>query len=145
MIIGPFIFFFPNGLYYYLQSTFGFYNIPILAIILVGIFSKRATAFAAKTALIVYIIAYGIYMIFGTHINFLYILTIYFPLLVGLILVISYYKPRETDYIQEYTKQVDITPWKHLKVFSIVLALCIACIYFLFSNPGVRLVEKLLT
>ena len=142
MIIGPFVLLYSEGIYIYLQATFGFYSMPILAIVLVGIFSKRASAPAAKRGIIFYIIIYSIYMFSGSKINFLWILTFYFPITVLFILIYSRFKPREEDFVLEYTKKVDITPWKHLKLASFILVICVVCIYLLFSKVGIGILTK---
>ena len=144
MTIGPFIIFSSTGLYGYLQATFGFYSMPILAIFVVGIISKRASAYAAKRAIIIYVIMYGAYMFSGTTINFLYVLTIYFPATIIIIMLLSKIKPREKDFVLEYTHEVDITPWKHLKLVSVLLVLAVTCIYLLFSSVGVDVVKQLI-
>ncbi|MFP3471319.1 hypothetical protein R0J90_14860, partial [Micrococcus sp. SIMBA_144] len=46
VIVAPFIIFAPSGLYYYLQEMFGFYNIPIIAMVVVGFFSKHVPSSA---------------------------------------------------------------------------------------------------
>jgi SSS family solute:Na+ symporter len=51
MVIAPFIANAPQGLFGYLQEVNGCYSIPILTIILVGIFSRRVPPIAAKIGL----------------------------------------------------------------------------------------------
>ncbi len=41
IIIAPFILFAPSGLYNYLQEMFGFFNVPVLAAVVVGFFTKK--------------------------------------------------------------------------------------------------------
>lgn len=60
IFVAPLISFFPSGLYDFLQSCFGFYNMPILAAVIVGIFSKKVSALGPKIALIVHVILYSI-------------------------------------------------------------------------------------
>jgi SSS family solute:Na+ symporter len=48
-------------------------------------------------------------------------------------LVIAKIKPRETDYVQEYTKEVDVTPWKYVKVVGAVICVVVVSTYFIFS------------
>ncbi|MEC1826456.1 solute:sodium symporter family transporter, partial [Bacillus paralicheniformis] len=44
IIIAPFILFAPSGLYNYLQEMFGFFNVPVLAAVVVGFFTKKVPA-----------------------------------------------------------------------------------------------------
>jgi len=48
-------------------------------------------------------------------------------------LIIGKLKPRETAFVQKYTEQVDITPWKHTKTVGIAITLLVVAIYIYFS------------
>ena len=52
MTIAPFIANAPGGLFDYIQQALGSLSVPILAVVLVGIISKRVPAIGAKTVLI---------------------------------------------------------------------------------------------
>ncbi|MFG5456415.1 solute:sodium symporter family transporter, partial [Enterococcus faecalis] len=58
IIIAPFILFAPSGLYNYLQEMFGFFNVPVLAAVVVGFFSKKVPALAVKWAIFAHIVLY---------------------------------------------------------------------------------------
>lgn len=135
--IAPFIIYAPSGLYGYLQECFGFYNVPILAAVVVGFFSKKVPAIAPKIALIVHVILYTISKFVASDIHFLYVLGVLFPVNVLIMIIVGKIKPRETDYIQKYTEKVDITPWKHAKVASIIAITLMLCVYALFSKIGI--------
>ena len=47
-------------------------------------------------------------------------------------MLIGKIKPRETDYIQEYTKQVDIAPWKYVNIVGITIGLIVIGVYIFF-------------
>jgi solute:Na+ symporter, SSS family len=47
-------------------------------------------------------------------------------------LLIGIFKPRTKDYVQEYTKQVDITPWKFAKPAGVIIIIMVASIYVYF-------------
>jgi len=68
---------------------------------------------------------------FGLH--FLDVMAILFVLNVLIMLIIGRLQPREEAYEQEYTKQVDITPWKYAKPFGIGVIIVVASIYAYFS------------
>ncbi|RXI47709.1 solute:sodium symporter family transporter [Clostridium tetani] len=137
MVIAPLIINAPSGLYNYLQECNGFYNVPILAAILVGFFSKKVPSIAPKIALVFHIIFYSISKIVWGHVNFLHVLGFLFPACVVVMLIIGKIKPRENDYVQKYTKQVDITPWSKSKLVSIVISILMICVYILFSKIGI--------
>ena len=104
---------------------------PFLAIIIVGIFSKRVSGKAANIAILFSVVTYLITLyVIKPDISFLHVMGILFVLTIIIMFVVSQFVPRETDYTQEYTKQVDIMPWKYLKpvgyaVVSVVIGLYI--------------------
>lgn len=142
MIIAPTIANAPDGLFGYLQEINGCYSIPILTIILVGYLTKYVPAFAAKVAMFSGVILYAFSQFFlkdyvisqgGTYPHYIHIMALLFIFNVGLMFVIGYFRPRSEPYIQKYTKQVDITPWKPVKLFGIVIVLIVVSIYYMFS------------
>lgn len=135
--IAPFIIYAPSGLYGYLQECFGFYNVPILASVVVGFFNKKVPAIAPKVALLAHVVLYTISKFVASDIHFLYVLGVLFPVNVLIMLVIGKVRPRETDYVQEYSKQVDITPWKHAKTVAFVSVVIMIMVYTLFSRIGI--------
>ena len=48
-------------------------------------------------------------------------------------LLIGKFKPRKEAYVQHYTKQVDITPWKYLNVVGISICIIVLGIYIYFA------------
>jgi SSS family solute:Na+ symporter len=42
-------------------------------------------------------------------------------------------RPREVDYVQNYTEQVDITPWKPVKMYGIIITIIVISTYFIFT------------
>jgi len=161
MFIAPAIANAPDGLFGYLQEINGCYSIPIFTIIIVGYLTKRVPAIAANIGIafgaILYFIsqfvlkpnmvksalakaeasgvtdAAALEVIEKTaYPHFLHVMAILFVLNVIMMLVIGKISPRTTDYEQEYTKQVDISPWKFVyPVGGLVVAIVIGIyIYF---------------
>ena len=58
MCIAPFIAYAPDGLFVYIQESLGSLSVPIFAVVIVGITTKRVPALAAKVVLIVGVILY---------------------------------------------------------------------------------------
>jgi SSS family solute:Na+ symporter len=48
-------------------------------------------------------------------------------------LVIGKLKPRSVAYEQAYTEQVDITPWKPVKLMGVVITIIVISTYFIFT------------
>ena len=151
-----------GSLFAYLQEINGIYSIPILTIIVVGYLTKRVPAIAAKIGLVsgclLYILSQFIlqpYFVNKAMTNaelagindgaalalvkaqayphFLDIMAILFVLNTVIMLVIGKIKPRKEAYVQEYTKQVDITPWKYVKQAGIIICIIVVGVYIYFA------------
>ena len=42
-------------------------------------------------------------------------------------------KPREEPFVQQYTKQVDITPWKYINHASVIICIIVIGVYVYFA------------
>ena len=162
MCIAPLLIYASDGLFGYLQEANGIYSIPILTIIVVGYTTKRVPAIAAKIGLLSGCILYIISQFFlqpmfqnsalekaaangvtdtvelalvkvQSYPHFLDIMAILFVLNVLIMLLIGKLKPRKEDYVQEYTEQVDITPWRHLKAAGIAICAIVIAVYVHFA------------
>ncbi len=141
MSIAPLIAKAPHGLFGYLQEVNGCYSIPILTIILVGIFTKFVPAIAAKIAILSGVTLYSISQFIlkpyvfgaGNYPHYLHVMAILFVLNVIVMLIIGKMAPRKEAYKQVFTHDVDITPWKHLRIFSIAITIIVISIYVVFS------------
>ncbi len=141
MCIAPLIANAPKGLFGYLQEVNGCYSIPILTIIVVGYFTKYVPAIAAKIAILSGVILYSISQfilkpyVFGVddYPHFLHVMAILFVLNISVMLIIGKLAPRKEAYQQFYSHEVDITPWKYLKITSIGITVLVLTIYWYFS------------
>jgi len=141
MTIAPFIANAPNGLFGYLQEVNGCYSIPILTIILVGYITRYVPAVAAKIAIISGVVLYSISQfllkpfVFGeaNYPHYLHVMAILFVINIIVMLLIGYFKPMKQPYIQKYSHDVDIKPWKFLYVTGGIIVLIVLSIYLYFS------------
>ena len=151
-----------GSLFDYLQEINGIYSIPILTIIVVGYLTKRVPAIAAKIGLVSGCLLYIISQFFmkdyfinkaletakasgitdkaaltilevQAYPHFLDVMAILFILNVVIMLIIGKIKPREVPFVQQYTKQVDITPWKYVKHAGIVICAIVIGVYVYFA------------
>ncbi|MEH6658198.1 solute:sodium symporter family transporter [Leeuwenhoekiella marinoflava] len=162
MAIAPLLYGVEGGIFNYLQELNGSFSVPILAIILVGYFSKRVSGKAANIAIVFAVVTYLVTLyiikpiIAGNAVaaaelggitdaselaqiakeafpSFLHIMGIIFGLVLIILFSVSKFFPRETDYMEEYTRQVDITPWKYLKPAGVFICIAVIAIYTFFS------------
>jgi len=151
-----------GSLFDYLQEVNGIYSIPILTIIVVGFLTKKVPAIAAKIGIIsgsvLYILSQFILQPYfmskaldkaaesgitdkvalsliesQAYPHFLDVMAILFVLNVIIMLLIGKFYPRKDDYVQHYTKQVDITPWKYVKQTGIAICIIVIGVYIYFA------------
>lgn len=142
MIGAPFLLY-ATSIFSYLQDMNGIYFIPIFAVVVVGMLSKRVPASAAKIALVsgfvIIIVGYFVppFSDIVNQIHRFHFLGLVFSYLVILMLVIGEIKPRETEFEQEDVKAVDMTPWKHAKLWGAILVIIVLVIYACFADFSV--------
>lgn len=137
-----------RGIFDYLQKMNGIYFIPIFAVVLIGMLTKRVPPIAAKIGLLAgfSIIATGYFVppfdkVVASMHEF-HFLGLVFSWLVVLMLVIGEIKPRETEFVQEDVGAVDMTPWRYAKPAGIVLIVIVFTIYALFADFSVLVPDK---
>jgi len=130
-----------GSLFAYIQEVNGIYSIPILTIIVVGYLTKKVPAIAAKIGILsgslLYVVSQFILKpyVFGeeNYPHFLHVMAILFVLNTIIMLIIGAYYPRKEAFVMGYTKQVDITPYKHVKTIGLLISLLVIFIYACFS------------
>ena len=136
-VVSPLLQYAPEGLWQIIRVFTGFYNIPVITIVLVGLFTRRVPARAAKAAIVFHVIAYGVLrFIWEVDVHFIHLYAILFVIEVGIMLVIGRLDPRPTPWRYEANQVVDMTPWRYALPTAIILAAGIVAIYLLFSPMG---------
>lgn len=140
IIIAPQIAKAPDGLYTLMRKLMAFFNIPILAIVLLGVLSKRAQALSAYIAVPIGIVFYywaSMVMngnLFGHQFHWLHVAGINLVLIMSIMYIIRLIKPRKEAYVQASSGEVDITFWKGAKAAGIAIVLLIVGIYWLLNK-----------
>ncbi|RIW32276.1 solute:sodium symporter family transporter [Bacillus salacetis] len=148
MSISPMLMNATEGLWDLIRRFTGFFNIPIVVILLVGVLSKRIPSLAAKTVIFFHVITYymlvwGTNQLFGVElgINFIHIYGILFTIEVLMMIVIGKWKPLEKAYHYQADSKVAMTPWKYALPMSIILLSSVAVVYVIFSPIGLAYSE----
>ncbi|MDB2380005.1 solute:sodium symporter family transporter [Luminiphilus sp.] len=136
--IAPLLQFAPEGLWQIIRIFSGFYNIPIIAVVLVGMLTTRVPALAVKVAIGFHLIAYALLQfVFKDVINihFLHLYAILFASEVAILLLIGHLRPAQ---VRSKTRSapVDMTPWIFAKACSFSLFSCVVLLYMIFSPLG---------
>jgi len=161
MTIAPFIANAPEGLFSYIQQALGSLSVPILAVVVVGILTKKVPAIGAKFVLIGGVLMYLIsLLILGPHYtktaledaavngitdvtqlaiikaeaypHFLHIMGILFVINVIIMLVAGMAKPKTDIYIPKTTEVIDTTPWKYVWAVGGLITLLVLSTYLIF-------------
>jgi SSS family solute:Na+ symporter len=129
-----------ESLFSYLQTMNAIYFIPILAVVLVGLLTKRVPAVAAKVGLVAgcLLIAAGYFVppfnkILDVTSQYHFVAGV-FVLLIAIMLIIGKICPRETKWVHRDVEAVDLTPWKGAWPVGLVLVLCVIAIYAAFAG-----------
>jgi SSS family solute:Na+ symporter len=137
MLVAPYIANAPDGLFTFMKKFMGFFNIPTLIVILVGFFTARVSAFAAKATIALYMTLYGIFQfVFPVDMSFLYLLGILFGVCTIFMLIVGRLRPHAEAYVQETAGGVDLTPWKYAWHVSAAAVISMIAIYATFSPWG---------
>lgn len=127
----------------HLQKMNGMYFIPIFAVVVIGMLTRRVPAIAAKIALTVGFtsIAIGYFVppfdkIVASLNNF-HFLGIVFTWLIILMLVIGEIWPRETEFEQQDVGAVDMTSWRFAGPIGCLLIAVVFVIYISFADFSV--------
>lgn len=160
MSIAPFIANAPDGLFDYIQQALGSLSVPILAVVVIGILTKRIPALGAKIVMIAGVIMYvctifmrpkyqeaalanaeanGITDVAQLAIikaeafpHFLHVMGILFIINIIIMLVIGMIKPKTDIYVPETTEVIDTTPWKYALLVGGLITLLVLSTYLIF-------------
>ena len=138
-IIAPLLQYAPEGLWQIIRIFTGFYNIPVIAIVLIGLFTRHVPALGAKVVIVFHIIAYGLFQfVLGDVINihFIHLYAILFFVEIAIMLLIGLYQPRTEDWIFHTRDLIDLTPWRFAVPCATTLMSSIVALYLLFSPIG---------
>lgn len=137
MIVAPFISKSSGGLFEFIQKVAGLFSVPIAIIVLVGIFSKKTSALAAKVSMGFFVIVYGYtQFISPVKIHFLYVIAILFIICLFLMYIVDKIIPPKKEYSLPIRYEVSVEPWEYRYTVSVMLMSLLVWIYVVFSKIG---------
>ena len=139
-VVAPLLYFSPEGLWQIIRVFTGFYNIPTVVIVIVGLFTARVPALGAKIVIVFHVTAYGlIRFVFDEVItlHFIHLYAVLFVVEVVIMLACGWLAPREKAWSFTPQAQVDMTPWAYARPLAVTLFSCVVAVYLLFSPVGV--------
>jgi SSS family solute:Na+ symporter len=139
-VVAPLLQFAPDGLWQIIRIFTGFYNIPVIAIVIVGLFSKRVPALGPKLVIGFHVIAYGLLKFVLDDIvtlHFIHLYAVLFFIEVGIMLLVGHYRPTAHNWSYKRSHEVDMQPWRYGVPCAASLMSCVVGLYLLFSPVGV--------
>jgi SSS family solute:Na+ symporter len=140
LFVAPLLIYAPDGIFMLVRRFTGFYNIPIIAVVLIGFFAPRVSALPVKISIISHIILYAL-LIFvfkiERYIHFIHLMGILFVLEVMFLLILGKIYPREIPYVPAWKKPgFTFVPWQYAYVTSAFLIGLLVSVYLTFSKVG---------
>jgi len=136
-IAAPMLQYAEEGLWQIIRVFTGFYNIPVIAIVLVGLFTTHVPAIGAKVAVIFHVIAYGLVkFLLDIDIHFIHLYAVLFFIEVSIMLFFGAIQPKQSGVHFIHKPQVDLTPWRYGWAVSSTMFAGIVALYLLFSPIG---------
>ena len=138
-VVAPLLQFAPEGLWQIIRIFTGFYNIPVVVIVIVGLFTKRVPPIGAKIVIVFHVVTYGLAkFVFDdvVTIHFLHLYAILFVIEVVIMLFAGHLRPMAAAWKFETRDLVDLTPWRYAKPVAFTLFSAVVFLYLLFSSIG---------
>ncbi|MEO0441550.1 MAG: solute:sodium symporter family transporter [Pseudomonadota bacterium] len=138
-LVAPLLYFAEQGLWQVIRVFTGFYNIPTVVIVIVGLFTRQVPALGAKLVILFHVTAYGLLRFAFDEvvtIHFLHQYAILFVIEVGIMLAVGAWRPREKAWEFTSKSKVDMTPWAYARPLAFTLFSCVVALYLLFSDIG---------
>ncbi len=139
MIIAPFILYFPAGIFTFMVQVDSLFGAPIMMALLLGYFSRRTPPKIVNICIAAFVTTYGILLfIIKPEMHYLHYMTILFVFFISLALILSRIFPGEIKppFRDAPVEGLDLTPWKHFKLISVIAVLVMVGTYALLSPLG---------
>lgn len=138
MLTAPFILFAESGFYTYIQQLSGMFCIPIFTVILLGFCTKTVTPMAAKSGMVLFIVAYVIAnYILNLQLHYLHLFGILFLVTTVWMLLITRYTPERIREVRVVDQTKMLQPWKYLNLSGLILIVLMVVVFMLFSPLGI--------
>ncbi|VVC27520.1 Sodium/solute symporter [Cinara cedri] len=144
ILVAPLLMYAPEGIYMILRRFTGFFNMPVIAIVLYAFFrSNYTSALAAKIVLIFHAFIYGIFILYLNfdkifNINFIHCMGILFFIeLILLEIIGKFFIVKKNNFVENVSKDIILMQWPHVKSVSILLIIFLILLYITFSPFGI--------
>lgn len=139
-LVAPLLQYAPEGVWQLIRKFTGFYNIPIIAIVVMAVLTSRTRhrvpAAGALTAIGFHLIAYGtLTFLWDSGIHFIHLYAILFGVEV-LIMSLFAWRAGKAPIAPSQAHRTDMTPWRWAHPVAAMLLAAMVAVYVLFSGLG---------
>ncbi|MEL0624088.1 solute:sodium symporter family transporter [Marinomonas arenicola] len=138
-ICAPYIKSAPQGLYMFMQEFNALFTVPILLMVVIGMFWKKASAKSTIPGMVTYMVLYLFFKFgyTGWDLNFLHKTAIYFVAGLTVSVILTHLYPAANEEKKEKQVPVNIENWKHLRLGSIITIVLMVMTYAIASPIGI--------
>jgi SSS family solute:Na+ symporter len=139
-----------EGIFTMMKQVMSAFKLPLLAVVVTGMFSRRVPAWAANVSMILGVftsillnclwgdgfLGLGRFNVSALHIHWLHLAALNTVLLCGFMLVVGWFAPATHSSASPKRDglpadvAVDLTPWRGLRVASVVVSILAVVLYF---------------
>lgn len=139
MFIAPLLMYGSDGVFLFTKRFAGFFNIPIVALFVVGIFNKTVSSKAANITVGLHILLYfSLVWVFKVSLNFQHVMGGLFVFDVISMLLLGKIWEKDTPYEASTDNRsgVDLHEWKYINLLIATVVLSLIALYALLSPIG---------
>lgn len=139
MFIAPLLMYGSDGVFLFTKRFAGFFNIPIVALFVVGIFNKTVSSKAANMTVGLHILLYfSLVWVFKVSLNFQHVMGGLFVFDVISMLLLGKIWEKDTPYeaSSDNKSGVDLHEWKHINLLIATVVLSLIALYAFLSPIG---------
>lgn len=137
--IAPLLQYAPEGLWQVVRKFTGFYNVPIIAVVVAAFCMPRVTSFGVIVAMFFHLPVYAaVTFVWNTGLHFVHLYAILFAAELAIMWGVGWARPagRPPQDEPAAPAPVDMTPWRWTRPVCALLLLAVAGVYCLFSPWG---------
>ncbi|MGF1758252.1 solute:sodium symporter family transporter [Photobacterium sagamiensis] len=144
----------PDGLFVFLQKFTGFIAIPIVSLVLMGLFTGklRIPGRAAQFIIVFHVITYYL-LVWGLErtleikvpIHWMHVFGLLFVIEVSILVVWALVKPSKEAFVHIHKPKVEMQPWRYAMLTSSVLLSLAVLSYIVFSNVGLAYADAVVS
>jgi SSS family solute:Na+ symporter len=138
--LAPMLQYAPEGLWQLIRKFTGFYNIPIIALVTVALFTthrrRQVPAAGALTAIAFHLVAYGVLtFVLDPGIHFIHLYAVLFVIELAIMGTAAWLAPAPQR-VAVVKTDLDLTPWRYTPHACTALLMAMVALYVLFSPLG---------